>query len=604
MRKLAFLLLVFLSCSVPLRAQWSGGVDLSAGFGGMRSDEVNDEVPMFHGLTQGVFLLNYKSDQFTWNNRVEGKWEPKTTETFRASYKNEKLGAVYKASGTMPLSAGVRSDFSWTPSRERRFSAWLSYQYKHDQGENHTVSLNEDYSENAQRFSYYYELPKMDEHKVGAGFNTFRSLNGGQSILQSSFSFQATGNQKVNTWIVLKAGDDAASDGTGTMLDVEDMTGYAWRYRITPSNLDLQLDGDIHFQQTVLEATTPMKLTGGMRVAALQTLDRNSGATHTDVLSESDSEEYWRDSLRLRESFNYLVVRTEPYVGVDFKWESVEAHADYAGQVFARRLNDDTHAQPLRIKGVYPVGKAQVKWTLSPNHILTFRNVLSVSHPDYLKICWYDRTAGYLDQLYRGNEHLISPRTRLYGVDYRYTHNRFFSQTGVSYRNVKDEIDQTWSNMVIEGREYKVFEWLNAADSRSVGLSQALGWRGKVITANAGVTYNQSLRTARSTGEVKKSFDWKLTTDVAADLGKGWTVGADAKYQSKVATFFTIFKGYCELNAYVQKKFKKFTLYLRERELLDQKTESNFWSEEMQEFWTEEVRLNRRISVLGIKWAF
>ena len=77
MRKLAFLLLVFLSCSVPLRAQWSGGVDLSAGFGGMRSDEVNDEVPMFHGLTQGVFLLNYKSDQFTWNNRVEGKWEPK-----------------------------------------------------------------------------------------------------------------------------------------------------------------------------------------------------------------------------------------------------------------------------------------------------------------------------------------------------------------------------------------------------------------------------------------------------------------------------------------------------------------------------------------------
>ena len=54
----------------------------------------------------------------------------------------------------------------------------------------------------------------------------------------------------------------------------------------------------------------------------------------------------------------------------------------------------------------------------------------------------------------------------------------------------------------------------------------------------------------------------------------------------------------------MQKKFKKFTLYLRERELLDQKTESSFWSEEMQEFWTEEVRLNRRISVVGIKWAF
>ena len=125
-----------------------------------------------------------------------------------------------------------------------------------------------------------------------------------------------------------------------------------------------------------------------------------------------------------------------------------------------------------------------------------------------------------------------------------------------------------------------------------------------MIVANAGITYNQSRRRAKDSDKVKNSFDWMLNTDVTAFLGKGWSVGVDAKYQSKVATFFTIFKQYCELNARIQKDFKKFTLYLQGRDLLDQPRETSFESEELQEFWVEEVRSNRRIFVLGVKWKF
>ena len=282
----------------------------------------------------------------------------------------------------------------------------------------------------------------------------------------------------------------------------------------------------------------------------------------------------------------------------------MEAHANYAAQVYARRLNDDTHRQPLKVKGVYPVGKSNIKWTISPHHSLNLTNQISVSHPDYLKICWYDRTAGYLDQLYRGNEQLFSPTTYLYGLEYEFKYKRFLSQTNVSYKEVYDEIDQTWANEEIEGRQYKVFHWLNSSNSKSVGINQKLGWRGKVIVANIGVTYNQSRRTAKEGDKVKNSFDWKLNGDITAFLGKGWSVGADAKYQSKVATFFTLFKEYCELNARVQKDFKKFTLYLQAKDLLDQPRETSFESEEQQEFWVEQVRSNRRFFVLGVKWKF
>ena len=591
-----FLGLALLLCSLPLRAQWSGSVDFSAGLGGMEGSIVSDDKPMFHGLTQGVFQLNYKTDKFRWSTKVDGKWEPKTTDNARFSYKKEKVGLVYKAATTRPLSTSIRSDFTWLPSKDRNYTAWILYQYKNDRANNHSMTIKGDVEE-VQDFSYYYEEPVMDEHKLETGVKTYRSFNGGRSILHSSVAFQVIGSQRVNTWTVFKTDPGEG----GTAIQDDELYGYAWRYRITPSSLDLNLDADIHLQQTVLDSEVSLKITPGARLTSKQALDHNSGATQISLEKE---EPEWKDSTRLREFFNYLSVWVDPYVAADFKWKNVEAHANYAAQVYARRLNDDTHQQPLKVKGVYPVGRANIKWTISPNHSLNLTNQMSVSHPDYLKICWYDRTAGYLDQLYRGNEGLLSPKTRVYGLEYEFKYKRFISQSTVSYKRVLDEIDQTWTNEEIDGRQYKVFHWLNSSNSRSVGLTQKLGWRGKVIVANAGITYNQSRRTAKDSDKVKNSFDWKLTSDITAFLGKGWSVGADAKYQSKVATFFTIFKQYCELNVRIQKDFKKFTLYLQGRDLLDQTRETSFESEELQEFWVEQVRSNRRIFVLGAKWKF
>jgi len=597
--KIKILCLALLLCCVPLRAQWTGNVDLSAGLGGMEGSLISDDEPMLHGLMQGKFQLNYKKEKFSWITTVDGKWEPKTTDNGRMAYKNGKLNITYKAASTKPLSTSIKSDFVWTPDAFRNYSTWILYQYKNDRAQNHSMTFDGSVEE-MENMSYYYEVPKMNEHKLEAGLKTFRSFESGRSILRSSLKFQTVGSDKVNTWVVFKTGDPT---GSGTAIDIDNIPAYAWKYRITPNSFDFNLDGDIHWQRTLRDDDIQLKISPGARLATRQAIDENSGATRINVAYDVE-EEIWRDSTRLRESFNYLSVWIDPYFTADFRWKSLEAHADYAAQVYARRLNDETHKQPLNIKGVYPVGKSHLKWTISPVHSLTLSNQMSVSHPDYLKICWYDRTAGYLDQLYRGNEELRSPQTRQYALTYELKYKRFISKTGVSYKHVEDEIDQTWSNEEIDGRQYKVFKWLNSANSHSLGLSENLGWRGKVITANLGITYNQSRRIANSNGAVKNSFDWKLNGDISANLGKGWSMGVNAKYQSKVATFFTIFKQYCELNARVQKEFKRFTLYLEGRDLLDTPRETSFESEETQEFWIEEVRSNRRIFVIGAKWKF
>ena len=128
--KRSFIILLLLLCAFPLSAQWSGSVDLSTGLGGMEGSIVNDEKPMFHGLAQGTFQLNYKTEKFRWSTKVDGKWEPKTTDNARLSYKNERVGAVYKAETTKPLTTSIKSDFSWFPSPDRNYSAWILYQYK------------------------------------------------------------------------------------------------------------------------------------------------------------------------------------------------------------------------------------------------------------------------------------------------------------------------------------------------------------------------------------------------------------------------------------------------------------------------------------------
>ena len=167
-----------------------------------------------------------------------------------------------------------------------------------------------------------------------------------------------------------------------------------------------------------------------------------------------------------------------------------------------------------------------------------------------------------------------------------------------------DEIEQTWFTEEIDNRTYKVFTWLNDIDSYVFGMSHRLGWRGKVLSANLAVDYNYTVREWRNSDKVKESIDWRATADVTAHLKKGWTFSTDVKYQSAVATFFALFKEYCVLNARIQKEFKRFTLSLEGRDLLDMPEEATYMSEDQMEFWVESTLHNRRLILLGFSWKF
>ena len=625
-RSLILILLLNLAAS-PLRAQWSGSADLSAGLGGMTGNDELGVGLLGHLLTKGDATFRYQTDKFTWSTAVNGKWESKSSDNSRLNFRMEEPGemgleVVYKTVKTKPLQVGIRTEFGWKPSMERNYSAWISYQYRNDRGRNVSNSLSgtlpvtEQQRKHYYEFprelveglslndmdshlaSCYYETPRLNEHAMGTGARGDWQL-GEKSLLQGSFSLSTTSSRKHTLWSVFKT-----SEAFSENVDINDAfhRGDARMYRITPNSIDLDFSADIHLRQTVRSDSVRFHWTPGVRVSGNHSLDHNSGATLSGIDPGGSYE--WRDSLRLKENFDFLSIIPAPFLALDYESKKLQIQADYSLQFWLCRLNDDTRRQPLGLSGPYPNGSAKLTWNISDKHKLGVTHAVGVDYPNYLQMCWYDRTGGYVDQLFRGNADLVSALHSRYGMTYELTWKRFRYRMSNAVTRMINEIDQTWTNEEIEGRLYKVFHWINAADSWSFGTAHRFGWEGKKLKAGIGVEYNQSRRTAKTDGTVKDASDWRLTADVDADLGKGWTMGADAKYQSKMATFFTRFDEYWEVGARIQKKFKDFTLYFDGRDLLDNARRTTFESADGQECWVDVARENRRLFLLGIRWNF
>ena len=591
------LALLLLLGALPLQAQWSGSVEGLGGFGWLPQRDEEMDSPLRHARGQLGAQVSFKKPTLVWTANVNGIYTFKETDTFRASFTGLidednplKTDFLMKFNSGNTMGVNASSRLRWTPVPGRSYETWLQYRHGREWAENmtykeHASVTSEDITE--EKVGLYMECPRTVDNVITAGLRTTHRLGAPSRELKGELTVEGNFRDRESEW---------------TKLDASDTEFTANIYRITPKTARRIVSANIQYSDSLLRGGPALlQIHPGLRLVSDHALDHNSGAT---LVEEEDGTEVWRDSARLRENFNFLALRAEPYFAADFSWRKLRAHVDYAPQLYARRLNDDTHSQALQLRPVYPVGSGWVSWTFSPQHKITLRNTLSVKHPDYIQICWYERQGAYMNQIYRGKEDLLSIQTSVVGLDYEFKYKRFVSKTMLTYTVRRNEIDQTYSNEIIDERAYQVFTWVNAADSHGTGVWEELGWQGKLLKAHIGVNYNGTRRQHRETGKVKTSTDWRAWADATLTLPKGWSFQAEMNYRSDVATFFTLFKQYCTLNARIQKQFKKVNVYLQGRDLLDNQTETEYQSADMNEFWVESTRNNRRLVVLGAQWKF
>jgi len=609
--RLSFVLLLTLLSTPVLRAQWSGSVNVTGGVGAVKSlrGEIFEEEGLpkaiWHELGQSTLRVNYKTPNFQWTSLLEGKVEYKSTDNYHIAISviddksdSDKtdldrldMNAIVKMNEELPVSAQYRSDITWQPAPGHRLAFWARYNLNYKASSNLTYragwkSLKESLSQ---------EAPFTWEHTAGAGVRTSHELNGlARRVLSSEFSFDMNDKQQqtIYTTIGIQPGD---------ISEEED----AWLtcYKLTPHSRISTFKGIVHYRDSLLNSrSTRLMVNPGLRFTAISSRHDNSGYTLDPEASVENP--VWRDSVQIREWFHFASLDFQPYLVADFNWKKFRIHVDYAFSFYGRKLTDSTHTQAFKWQNPRPVGNGRIEWRINPRHRLSLSNEISLKHPTYLQVCWFDRSGGYIEQLYRGSESLRSTRTRTNKLSYDFTYKRFVASSAFAYLRRLDEIEQTWFKEEIDHRNYKVFTWLNGADSRTFNVSPKVGWRGKMITANLGVEYNYTVRTWRDSDKVKKTNDWRLTADITGHLPKGWTLSTNIKYQSAVATFFALFKQYCVLNTRAQKEFKHFIISLEGRDLLDMPVEAEYISEDQKEAWTEKTLHNRRLILLGFNWKF
>ena len=587
--------LMLLLTAANLRAQWSGNMEASGGFGmieGLRGQIMPTEGKyLHHWLAQGNARLTYKIPTFTWESSLTGSYESNDKDYFNATLVGDRdnpisLDGLISLSHEAPMSLQYRSDLTWTPSPGRKGKAWFQYRFTHEDSEKANVEFS------LQSHSgYYAEEPCYYNHVFETGINHSRDLGGTRRRLIGELVYGHTDWRQTTQYITVH------------MVDSE-TDRWADMYRLTPHRYTDRISGVLHFADSVATGPVKVLLDPGMRVNASRAINENSGATAELDENLDTNHPVWRDSVELRERFNFLSLDIQPYLTADLKADKISIHANYALSVYARELNDSTHTQGFRFKKPYVIGDGSVTWNMAKYHKLTFTNRLSVIHPTYLQVCWFDRSGGYIDRLYRGNPDLKSTYSSSFDLKYRFSYKRFELEGSVKYGSINDQIVQTWYREEIDGRSYRVFTWVNGSYTKSVGTTEHLGWKGKVLTGGLDFSYNHSFLRFTEEDKVVKTSDWSLRANVGINMGKGWNITADAKYQSQVSSFFELFGQYCIVNAKIKKSFKNLTLYLEGRHLADTPQDVRIESDDGSQVWRERTYGNRRLIVLGCSWKF
>lgn len=599
MRKLRLLSFVlFLLAALPVHAQWTGSIDLSGGAGWMPPTDKEIDNELFHFKGRGEISIGYKTPKFQWNTVLGGSYDNNETDNTRVSFSGNE--AEKKASFDSFLKYGkaykgdfsLRNTFRWTPGGKNVYEAWINGRYKPEDGNYYIYKERIDIggeSESKPKGDFTAEGPENEEFTLDYGFRTWHHLDGDKTVLGADISFENQGKDKSTTWVI--AGVEGESFVAGQA------------YRLTPRTDNMISRISLHVSDSIItEGPYRLRVDPGLRIRVDHTKDLNSGATLiSDIFDENPQ---WKDSTALRETFDFLAVSAGPYVSLDFSWDRLKVHADYAPDFYFRRLNNQEHFQKLHFVRVHMVGESSLRWSFSQMHSISVFNKMTVKHPPYIQICWYERQGTYANQLYRGNANLRPTYKHVYGLGYNFKYWNIRSSTSMEFTKEGDQIDQTFTNEELDGRMYKVFTWVNSADANIFALSEQLTWQKNRLQTSVGVKYNRKLHISKLSNERKKSEDWSAWLNASLALPRDWSISADVKYQSAVATFFTLFKQYCTFNARVQKRLGQITLYLQGNDLLDNGITREFTSADQSEVWLEFVRLNRRLVILGFQWNF
>ena len=569
----------------PDKGKWSGRASLTVGYGWSMPDEDDGLVDTLKRFRQTAeVVVRYQRNTFSISTRLSQLQDRNHTDGTKIVFSGKdeleeltRLDMITRHSKPDQKRYEARTDARWTPSDRSSISGYIGYVDGHNTGEN-TVGQ---FKVVADQLAFSLETVDVRQRTALSGLRG-NLLVPGHKVLLGGFDWSREWNWRHSQW-----------DGIDTNL-----ADLYRAYRLTPFFIRDRSTAFLTYRDSTMFGVPRLRFEAGNRLTVNRDNERYGG----ENLGRDGN---WKDSLRIKEHFDFIAAQLEPYARVDWSRENLSVYVETGLQLYGTRLDNDTLHQALTVRPPVVVGTLGGRWHPGTQHTITWSGSWNVQRPTYQNICWYQRQGRYDNQLYQGNPDLDPTRTLNAQIGYGFVYKQFYADFTSTYSRRDDEVVQTFWHETVDDRKYTIFCWVNAARTRTFVERLGIGWRGTMLTTNISFLYHD-LYQRKDIGDAdKENRYWEIAGELQLRLPRQWTLSVNGNYHTTIETLYQIVDPYFRLDARVEKAFgKSWMVFLEGRDLLDRPIGNGILSDIEKQNWFEAVRNNRRLVQMGVAYQF
>ena len=584
---------VFLSAfAIEVSAQnWSGDFHLGGGTNFLKPDFAENDFSNISGETEGS--VTFKKKDFDINLYAGASSRKYST------LDNSVVVSSFEGGGDADVN--MSTAFSSAFALNIKAGAALSYRFSENDNMNLGFSWNTARSKPSYVifWMYFYENPDdPDDYNMAAKFYDKVSDNR-TDVFNLTGSYVHLFPEKPGSSLEVKADVSSTHLNNSTVFDFgssgEEVDTSDPTYRITPLGDNTIANSSIAYKT----GWDNFKLDGFLKSRISSDMDYQRAAT-----LKMDE---WVDSLSYKADYDYLTLNIEPGVNFSFSTKKFKADGSLSLDGYTSRLNADlqgeSHEDSFAKADIRLFASLGLRYDLSDCSTLNFKYGRSHSRPSYGNVFRFMKQGSYAEELITGNPDLKPTETDKFNLAYSFKKDRFSFKTGFSDTYRYRMIESTYNYRIIDDIEYRVFTWVNVGHSNTMTGSLSLGWSGESFNAGIGATLNGCVEYSGS-GAKTQSSDYDINCSASYDFKYGFSVSADAFYQSDIRRTYYSKTGYVGLNAGVSKKFKLFDVFIKGNDLLDKPITTTIIAEDFSEVRMTESTLSRRVFLAGIDFKF
>gem|GEM_PF-7074359 len=484
----------------------------------------------------------------------------------------------------------------WNPGKNH-YGAYYSYEFNSRKPTNFNITTSGSGSLKRELES---SLEKGDKHsnRHRFGFGYEHSFSGGEKVLNVTYDHEIYAYDEYSEWItgeIQGNGISIDNQGIGIVADNID-AGEASRYRSTPSS---------NYNDGVLAAVYAsrnlFKIKGlgaefGLNFHINNLLEYNSAANYIKGV--------WVDSIAARENFHYRTISMTPFAKLRYERGIYALALTMSPEYFAYKLDGDSHVGDINRGKVANLFELTGTFKLWQHHAISLNLKRYDDRPDYLMICWFPRYSSiYANEIYVGNPDLNNSVNINTKLTYSYSFKGISANLELCDEYMPKKIAKTYNNEIYDGKEYRVYTWINGGKSNDFKVLLSGGWKGEHLYFFLGGEYSYYWGLSAS-GNETRSTEYSFKTQAKYSF-KDWSFEGNAKYQSGINRSYFSISSIIDGNFKITKRFgKHLSMFLYGQNLMDRPVLVETRSEDLSEIRYEKYIDYKRLVKLGVTYKF